>query len=444
MSQVNRRPRPEDLLPVMTAAKFKLLHDKPYFAAALLRMRPVPVEKLATMAVDEHWRLYYDPELTWTVEQTVTVLQHELGHLLRDHAGRAKLIPDCIQHIWNVAADAEINDDMASLSFPWPPVTHKTISNPSAPIGANLLVEEYYRYLLKHAKKIAICQESEGEGQDGGDMPKPGSGKCGSCAHGEKDGEGDGDGEGKIGGIDKEKLGPLPPGLSDVEKDLIRRCVAREIAETSKSRGTVPAGWERWAKLVLEPKVDWRLELLSNIRWCIADVAGLVDYSYKRPSRRQSAYGDVIQPSLRRPAPSVGIVFDTSGSMDDAELSQGLAEVGEVLNNAGLTGIQFISCDAAANQCKKVFTISDVQLFGGGGTDMGVGLAVLAGEKELSDGSLCKPPDIAIVITDGYTPWPAVAPSRIRKTIIVLVGRGKGPLWATSTIQVALDSPRSH
>ena len=46
----------------------------------------------------------------------------------------------------------------------------------------------------------------------------------------------------------------------------------------------------------------------------------------------------------------------------------------------------------------------DVELLGGGGTDMGAGLAKAA--------ELRPRPDLIIVLTDGYTPWPSAPPPR--------------------------------
>lgn len=261
-----------------------------------------------------------------------------------------------------------------------------------------------------------------GNGQDGresGDQaqtPAPGAGRCGSCATGQPEPWEEG-----------------PPedgnGVSHAESEMIRRDVARQIMEHSQSRGNVPGHWTRWADEKLRPKIDWRKELAAAVRHAVADVAGASDYSYRRPSRRQGQVGNgkVVLPSLRRPVPSVAVVVDTSGSIGDAMLSQALAEISGILKSLGQReGVHVLACDAEVQACRRVFRPEQVQLAGGGGTDMSAGLEAAAKLKPT--------PQVAVVITDGYTPWPDTAP-RGMKVIVALTGEGKTPEWA-KTIKI--------
>ena len=210
---------------------------------------------------------------------------------------------------------------------------------------------------------------------------------------------------------------------------MIRRDVARQIMEHSQARGNVPGHWTRWADEKLRPKIDWRKELASAVRHAVADVAGASDYSYRRPSRRQGQVGNgkVILPSLRRPVPSVAVVVDTSGSIGDAMLSQALAEISGILKSLGQReGVHVLACDAEVQACRRVFRPEQVQLAGGGGTNMGAGLEAAAKLKPT--------PQVAVVITDSYTPWPDTAP-RGMKVIVALTGEGKTPEWA-KTIKI--------
>ena len=121
--------------------------------------------------------------------------------------------------------------------------------------------------------------------------------------------------------------------------------------------------------------------------------------------------------------PGVAVVVDTSGSITQGMLAAALSEVAGVLRAAGQReGVTVLSVDAAVHSCQRVFRPEQVRLSGGGGTDMGAGLT--AAEK------LRPRPDVAIVVTDGYTPWPK-EPPRALKTIVVLTdARGASPAWA--------------
>jgi predicted metal-dependent peptidase len=215
-------------------------------------------------------------------------------------------------------------------------------------------------------------------------------------------------------------------GLSETSQKLLGRDVARRIREHSRNRGTVPAGWQRWSDDVLEPVVNWRTVLRSAIRRAVADVAGRVDFNYRRPSRRAAALPQVILPSLRQPLPRVAVVIDTSGSMSDDMLAQVLGEVSGLLTSLGVARdrLHVVCCDATAYEAQRVLSANDVRLLGGGGTDMGAGLAAAA--------ELRPRPDLVIVLTDGHTPWPHRPPGKAKVVVGLMDPAGTVPDWAAS------------
>lgn len=75
----------------------------PYFSAVIWSLFPVKSPGIGTMAVDRFHRLYYDPDMKWSVEETTSVLIHEIGHLLRSHHDRADEISDCQDQVWNLS-----------------------------------------------------------------------------------------------------------------------------------------------------------------------------------------------------------------------------------------------------------------------------------------------------------------------------------------------------
>src|SRR5882724_5329139 len=141
-----------DLPEIIQAARVRLAQQRPYLASLLYRLTPVAQPGIGTMAVDKYARLYFDPECTWTMEQYATVMYHEVCHLLRDHAGRGESLGIEIdqQGNWNIAADAEINDDIIAeglTTWPFEAVTPKAIGQ-----ADGLFAEEYYANRPKSGK----------------------------------------------------------------------------------------------------------------------------------------------------------------------------------------------------------------------------------------------------------------------------------------------------
>jgi len=401
-------------LPGLAAARLWAARRFPYLATGLFGAQVRAAPGSGTVSVDQRWRLHADPDLaaTWTPAQLGSVLVHHVCHLLRDHSERAlaSAVSATDSPQWVRAADAEINDDLvpAGLELPGDPVV-------PGDFGASdgKLAEEYYG-LLRARPRNADAPSTQGD-----DPSKPagerrgadGSGQwldCGSGADGQpRDGEG-------------------PGGLDRWQADLLRRQVAEDVARAGREPGAVPAGLLRWAREVLSPKVDWRRLLAAELRRAVADVAGAVDYSYRRPSRRASAVPDVVLPALRRPVPEIAVVCDTSGSMNEELLAMALAEVEGLLRGLGLgRRLRVLACDTAVGPAQRVSSARQVTLVGGGGTNMGAGITAAY--------ALRPRPAVCVVLTDGYTPWPPAAPKGMR-VVAGLLGSDAPPApeWSRS------------
>jgi predicted metal-dependent peptidase len=212
---------------------------------------------------------------------------------------------------------------------------------------------------------------------------------------------------------------------------MTRRRVAQAVREyvASRSRGTLPDGWQRWADATLAgPQVPWRRVLASAVRRAIAHVAGCSDYTYRRPGRRRILH--IVTPAMQRPLISVAVVVDTSGSMGQPELDAAMAEVTGVIRAAGIgpRGLVVLACDAAVGATTRVRRVNDVQLVGGGGTDMRVGIAAAE--------SAHPRPDVVVVLTDGCTPWPE-KPTRASLVAAIIGSEGTAqgvPEWARTVV----------
>ena len=103
---------------------------------------------------------------------------------------------------------------------------------------------------------------------------------------------------------------------------------------------------------------------------------GRYDRTYRRPHRRQACYGEFIMPSFYQPRPRPGFLIDTSGSMEDTQLARAVSELGGLTRQLGYgADVVVACCDAAVHDVRKVFSTAQVELYGGGGTDIGVGAA---------------------------------------------------------------------
>jgi predicted metal-dependent peptidase len=160
----------------------------------------------------------------------------------------------------------------------------------------------------------------------------------------------------------------------------------------------------------------------------MATVAGAIDYSYARPSRRQSALGNVIMPSLREPVVRVAIVVDTSGSMSVPDLGVAMREIEKIIKGFGKNdAVPVFSVDAAVRARQRVRNVAEVRLVGGGGTDMREGIEEALMQRPR--------PDVAIVLTDGYTPWPDIPPLGMRVVAGIIGGTCQGvPGWMRTVL----------
>src|SRR5688572_20668365 len=388
----------------LQAARVRASYQRAYFAPALFSMIPVKTDLIASMAVDTRWRLYYNEE--WvkahSVEETAAVLIHEVSHLLREHGARRQAAAVKDERLWNTAADCEINDDLLGEGLPLPdkPPTPERYGLEN---GEN--AETYYRKLLKPQKD--------------GDGPNTATDAlmcrdCGSGAHGERRAWERPDDDGSPGGV---------PGVDPVKAKLVQREVAHQILDRSGDAGDAPLGWKRWAQTLLTPKVDFMATIRHVMRKALHDsTIGRYDRTYRRPHRRQAAYGEFLMPSFHQPRPRPGFLIDTSASMHDTQLSRAVTELGGLTRQLGY-GIDVVvaCCDVVVHEVKPVFSAAQLEMIGGGGTNIGVGIQWFIDHP---------PIDLLVIVSDCQTPWPPERPPF--PVITIRVGDGAPPPWGNA------------
>ena len=408
----------------LQAMRIKAVARAGYLGTAIWSLTPVCVPGLCDpkagkggMAVDKNWRLYYDPVVfdNWTIDECAAVTEHEIWHLLRDHPARAlamgldpldnSLESNAKFKVWNWACDFEINDDLRDEDAGLPEGLLYP-DNPPYNYDTGLTAEVYYDMLWEEVKDdVEKLQELVDSMEFGSPDGNDGSGATGKAGQWEGPADG-GEGEGKDG---DGKPFDIPTGVPAGEGELLKKQVAQEI---SKQAGSAPGFASRWADEKLNPQIDWRKALAGAIRGAIMDASGMIDYTYKRPSRRSGApmFRRIVLPTLRGPRPKVQVAIDTSGSMSKGDLETALGEIKGILD-ATQADVEVFAVDTAVAKKQKVYRAEDIKLIGGGGTDMGNGLRAMAEDRA----------PIAIVLTDGFTPWPDEKPKGLGKIIVALV-----------------------
>lgn len=441
-----------------------------YFADTFYSANYIESDSLPTMGVDKHLRIYYNPKfvLSLTIKQLAGVLAHEVMHWILKHADRCES-GGFSPTMWNVAADLEIND-CPKLKRCLPDDCLQA-ENFQFPEGK--LAEWYYSELCKAEEEEEEEEEQEeGEEGDDGDKSEDGSEDSGGEGSEESDGqdggesgegeggEGEGDdeqsdsdsdsksgsgsgnsnsgvGQGNCGsGADGQKreweLPPPedggPPGLDEVDSEILRKKMAETILRSSDAMGDLPAGAIRILEEMLKPPtISWQQKLLSAARRAEVWVRGHIDYSYRTPSYRQSlAQPGMILAGTVSPDPNIMVVVDTSGSVSQSDLAEYGSELTGILKHSLRQTPRIVSCDAHCGEIQEVRRIEDIRLTGGGGTDMRVGINLCLEQNPK--------PNIIIVFTDGYTPWPEEEPEDVK--IIACIGgrcsRDSTPDWMDS------------
>jgi predicted metal-dependent peptidase len=441
----------------LAEARILAARKMPYMAHQVMTLIPVERPGLGTMAVDEYCRMYFDPAFLEgrDLKHLAFVVLHEAIHVWSRHAKRSvrllgeKPAADRLG-LWRQAVDAAVNDvlEQSGLRCPDEGITPAKLGLPR-----NKTAEEYFDLLMQQAAEQEqqrqqdqqeqqdgadeesqqdgengegqdeADQESQDEGQEPGDADSEGQEGEGDQPSGEGQCEGDEgqDGSGEEGESDGEPSaaeiggssadgqerpwedGPPSaehPGLAEHDQNLVEAAVAKAIEQyqEQRGRGSVPGGLARAAAELLHPKVDPARELLAKVKYAVGCMSGFGDFTYRKPNRRQPQ-GGALLPAHVKPIPRVTVIVDTSGSMEQSDLALALGVIGNALRSLpDPRGLRVLAGDTAVACAKNVFRPEQIELNGGGGTDMAAMIVAACEERPA--------PKAILVVTDGYTGWP--------------------------------------
>lgn len=313
------------------------------------------------------------------------VVLHEAYHVMLRHLTTWRKLWDEDKQLANMACDYVIN-----LAIVKRDPNGNVVSMPT--IGGKVVGLLDRRFDNMNAKQVFDILKQDKKNGTGPFSPSNGDGQ-----------KGDG------GGLDEhdwEGAQELPKEEQEKLAKEIDQAIRQGQIVAQKMHGNKAGGLDRELLDLLQPKVDWR----TLLREFVSAVCNGRDFSsWRKPNRRFLSH-DIIMPSLV--SERVGhmvIGIDTSGSIGGPELAAFLSEVVAIAEQVNPDKVDLIYWDAAVaghevyNSATLSTLVGSTKPKGGGGTQVSALFDYV--EKQLPI-----PPEVCIVLTDGYTPWPSKTP----------------------------------
>lgn len=332
-------------------ARARLLIKHPFFATLTLAAPLEEDHSIPTAATDMR-KIVYNPKFIDElndIELVQFVLAHEVLHIMFKHGLRRNHRDP---RLWNYACDYAIN---------W--ILHET----GFKIWEHCLIDR--KYADMSAEQIYdILQRQQDQG---GGLPSNGMG---------------------------EDLMD-PSDLSPEQQRELDRKIEQQVAQAAnmaRMAGKLSGSLERFVDEMLNPVVPWQDLLQEYMSRVVHD-----EESWSRRNRR---FDSLYLPSrYNMRMGEVIIIGDTSGSITNDELKRIGTEAASIADLAKPESIRLVWADTKVAG-EQIFDAHDAikpEPKGGGGTDMRVPLEY----AEQFD------PQVVVLITDGYTPWPEVDPA---------------------------------
>jgi predicted metal-dependent peptidase len=366
-------------------ARLRIIVKNPFFASLMLNIPMVcdPTLNPPTMATDMK-TIWYHPQ--FVEDNSVDVIEfaivHEVMHVALEHCIR---IRGRNPYRWNAAADYVINPVLKDQGFVvW---EHALLKDEYR----NMMAEQVYNLLEKEEKDDPQQGGGQGQPQPGDGQPQPGQGQP-------QPGQGQphpmyqpgGRHYSPMHGDIKAPEESQDPGKEEQLSRETKNMVA-QAAAMARMAGTMTESLDRFCDAILNPKVPWQIllrEFMTSTRqgdetWNVRD-RRIADFFF--PSDEEEKLGPIV------------LGGDTSGSIGDDELGKMTVEGAVIAEDMRPESIRLVWCDSKVKG-EQYFEEGDVVVpkpVGGGGTDM----RVLLRHVEKYN------PEIVVLFTDGYTPWP--------------------------------------
>ncbi|MBE9526279.1 MAG: hypothetical protein IME94_04820 [Proteobacteria bacterium] len=314
----------------LSAARTKLILDKPFLGALVLRLPIVDADPswCKTTATDMK-KLYVNAEYIQqiTAEETQFVLAHEALHCALSHYSRRQ---HRVKLRWDMACDYAINPILIEDGLKPPP--HIFYLREYAGMSA----EEIYPTLIDNENdadnELGQNQDQEddnqGESSDQGDAKSTENQKLNSEQQesGERGKGQTGEGkESEQGSGESTQKEPPPIPNNDEIQSLSAQWQQRlaGAAQQALQAGKLSQSMARLVDHLLQPQLPWRMLLARYM-----SATSREDYSYTRPSSRRGE--PAIYPRLRSHKVDIVVALDISGSISTKEIREFLSEVDQI------------------------------------------------------------------------------------------------------------------
>ena len=353
---------PLDLDKKLATARTKLILEKPFLGALVLRLPMIRAnENWCDATFSNGKKLYYNEHYidALTPDQTQFVLAHEALHCALSHFARRQ---NRVQHRWDMACDFAINPMLIKEGMK-PPVDVNFLRE-----YEGMTAEEIYPLLQDNDNdqerelEQELNPDSENDKDDSdegasGDEHEQKEGKnqkqkSDSKGQGEEDGgarenNAEQDNSDKDDGEAKKQQGPPengedePAPLTPQEIESLSLQWQQRMASAAQQAiqaGKMGGSMARMVDHLLQPRLPWR-NLLSRYMSMLARD----DYTYMRPSSRR---GDpAVYPSLRSSQLNVVVALDISGSISNKEIDEFMSEVNAIKSQIR-AHITLLVCDS--------------------------------------------------------------------------------------------------
>ncbi|ACL73365.1 conserved hypothetical protein [Thioalkalivibrio sulfidiphilus HL-EbGr7] len=401
------------------AARTRLILDKPFLGALVLRLPLEPAGDWCRTTATDARKLYYNAEYIdkLNLAEVQYMLAHEALHCALGHFARRG---HRVKHLWDIACDYAINPILINDGLTPPPgmLYERSYEGMSA--------EEIYPFIQDNENDSTLDQhvydQPEEQRSGKGKQPPPESGEDMGKRRDENPqqdpGEGQNEAESPERETDEHQGGDQPPpplGHQEREELAVQwRQRLAGAAQQAMQAGKLSGDMARLVDHLLQPQLPWRMLLARYMSAQARD-----DYSYSRPSSRRGE--PAILPNLRSHNLDVVVVLDTSGSVSAKEMTDFITEV-DAIKGQIRARVTLHACDHQMNADGPwVFepweTLRLPESFqGGGGTDFRPVFDWIAG--------LDRQPDLLVYFTDAQGDFPPLPP---HYPVVWLV-KGKTPV----------------